>query len=99
MLNPELFQAVERHAGPDTTDWPPEFVRIPPQHEGGRGGTATLITWRTRQGRGSPLESLQQLEHAVRAKDRPGIEQFLDVRRTAESVVDEANAAAGALGG
>src|SRR5216110_3194903 len=41
MLNPELFQAVERHAGPDTTDWPIEFVRIPPQHEGGRGGTAT----------------------------------------------------------
>src|SRR5256885_7526175 len=40
-LNPELLQAVERHAGPDTTDWPPEFVRIPPQHEGGRGGTAT----------------------------------------------------------
>src|SRR3989442_9401217 len=41
MLNPELLQAVERHAGPDTTDWPIEFVRIPPQHEGGRGGTAT----------------------------------------------------------
>jgi hypothetical protein len=58
--------------------------------------TAALITWRTRQGRGSPLESLQQLEHAVRAKDRPGIEQFLDVRRTAESVVDEANSVAGA---
>src|SRR5207247_2318234 len=37
------------------------------------------------------------LEHAVRAKDRPGIEQFLDVRRTAESVVDEASSAAGAL--
>ena len=59
---------------------------------------AAFITWRTRQGRGSPLESLQQLEHAVRAKDRPGIEQFLDVRRTAESVVDEANSTAGALG-
>jgi len=59
---------------------------------------AAFITWRTRQGRGSPLESLQQLEHAVRAKDRPGIEQFLDVRRTAESVVDEASSAAGALG-
>ncbi|PYO89773.1 MAG: hypothetical protein DMD58_08440 [Gemmatimonadetes bacterium] len=58
---------------------------------------AAFITWRTRQGRGSPLESLQQLEHAVRAKDRPGIEQFLDVRRTAESVVDEASSAAGAL--
>src|SRR5438552_997202 len=58
--------------------------------------TAALITWRARQGR-SPLESLQQLADAVRAKDRPGIEQFLDVRRAAESVVDEALSTAAAL--
>ena len=58
--------------------------------------SAALITWRARQGR-SPLESLQQLADAVRAKDRPGIEQFLDVRHAAESVVDEALSTAAAL--
>ncbi len=58
--------------------------------------SAALIMWRTRRGP-SPLESLQQLEHAVRTKDRPEIEQFLDVRRAAESVVDEALSTAAAL--
>src|SRR2546427_11943740 len=58
--------------------------------------SAALIAWRARQGR-SPLESLQQLADAVRAKDRPGIEQFLDVRHAAESVVDEALSTAAAL--
>ena len=56
---------------------------------------AALVTWRTRHSP-SPLESLQQLEHAVRAKDRPGIARFLDVRRAAESVVDEALSTAAA---
>jgi len=56
-----------------------------------------LVTWRTRQGSRSPLASLQQLAQAVRAKDRPGIEQFLDVRRAAESVVNEALSTAAAL--
>ena len=60
---------------------------------------ATFITWRSRQASRSPLESLQQLADAVRAKDRPGIEQFLDVRRAAESVVDEALSTAAAVGG
>jgi hypothetical protein len=60
--------------------------------------SVALIVWRKPQGSRSPVESLQQLGRAVRAKDRPGIERYLDVGRTAESVVDEANATAGALG-
>ena len=56
--------------------------------------SAALITWR-RHENGSPLESLQQLANAVRAKDRAAIERYLDVGRTAESVVDEAISTAG----
>lgn len=58
---------------------------------------AAVITWRSRQGLGSPRDSLQQLAQAARARDRRAIEQYLDVRRVAESVVDETLAAA-ALG-
>ncbi len=58
--------------------------------------TGALITWRARQGR-SPLESLQQLADAVRARDRAAIERYLDVGRTAESAVAEALSTAAAL--
>src|SRR3989442_15571321 len=51
--------------------------------------SAALITWRARQGR-APLESLQQLAGAVRAKDRPRVGEFLDVRHAAESRGGEA---------
>jgi len=51
---------------------------------------AAVITARRRQVRRSPLYSLQRLADAARAKDRVGIEQYLDVTRVAESVVDAA---------
>lgn len=54
---------------------------------------AALLAWRARQG-GTPRASLQRLVDGVRAKDQHAIEQYLDVRRTAESVVDEAIVAA-----
>src|SRR5206468_10438429 len=58
---------------------------------------AAVVTLRL-QRRGSPVHSLRQLADAARARDRAAIERYLDVGRTAESVVDEANSAAGALG-
>ena len=58
---------------------------------------AAVVTWRL-QRRGSPLDSLRQLADAARARDRAAIERYLDVGRTAESVVDEANSTAGASG-
>jgi hypothetical protein len=58
---------------------------------------AAFVARRARQG-GSPRASLQRLADGVRARDRLAIEQYLDVRRTAESVVDEARAAALAAG-
>jgi len=58
---------------------------------------AAVVTWRLR-GRGSPVYSLRQLADAARARDRAAIERYLDVGRTAESVVDEASSAAGAQG-
>ena len=51
---------------------------------------AAVITLRRRQVRRSPLYSLQRLADAARAKDRVGMEQYLDVPRVAESVVDAA---------
>jgi DUF2939 family protein len=59
---------------------------------------ATVFTLRIRQRGHAPLYSLQQLVNAARARDRAAIERYLDVGRIAESVVDEANATAGALG-
>jgi len=59
--------------------------------------SAAVVTWRQHR-RGSPVYSLRQLADAARARDRAAIERYLDVGRTAESVVDEANSAAGALG-
>ena len=58
---------------------------------------AAFLARRARQG-GSPRASLQRLGDGVRAGDRLAIEQYLDVRRTAESVVDEARATALAVG-
>src|SRR5437667_8922558 len=57
---------------------------------------AAVVTLRL-QRRGSPVYSLRQLADAARARDRAAIERYLDVGRTAESVVDEANSTAGAL--
>ena len=58
---------------------------------------AAVVTWRL-QRRGAPVDSLRQLAEAARARDRAAIERYLDVGRTAESVVDEASSTAGALG-
>ncbi len=58
---------------------------------------AAVITYRLRQVRRSPLDSLQRLADAARARDRLAIEQYLDVRRVAESVVDDAISTATAL--
>ena len=58
---------------------------------------AAVAMWRQHR-RGSPVYSLRQLADAARARDRAAVERYLDVGRTAESVVDEANSAAGALG-
>jgi hypothetical protein len=52
-----------------------------------------LLAWRARRG-GSPRASVERLVDGIRAKDRPAIEQYLDVPRTAESVVDEGMVAA-----
>ena len=59
---------------------------------------AAVVTWRIRQKDRSPVYSLEQLAAAARARDRVAIERYLDVARVAESVVDEAIAAASALG-
>jgi hypothetical protein len=56
-----------------------------------------LLAWRARRG-GSPRASVERLVDGIRAKDRPAIEQYLDVPRTAESVVDEGMVAALATG-
>ncbi len=53
-----------------------------------------FLARRTRRG-DSPRASLQRLADGIRARDRVAIERYLDVRRTAESVVDEAFSAAG----
>lgn len=58
---------------------------------------AGLVTWRIGQSGGSPVDSLRQLAEAARARDRRAIEQYLDVTRTAKSVVDEAFSAAAAI--
>lgn len=54
---------------------------------------AAFLARRTRRG-DSPRASLQRLADGIRAGDRVAIERYLDVRRTAESVVDEAFSAA-----
>ncbi len=63
----------------------------------GAVAVAGLVTWRIRQSGGSPVDSLRQLAEAARARDRRAIEQYLDVTRTAESVVDEAFSATAAI--
>ena len=57
---------------------------------------AAFLARRAPQG-GSPRASLQRLADGVRARDRLAIEQYLDVRRTAESVADEASSVAATL--
>jgi len=57
---------------------------------------AAFLARRARRG-DSPRASLQRLADGIRARDRVAIERYLDVRRTAESVVDEAFSAAGTL--
>jgi hypothetical protein len=59
---------------------------------------APVLAWRARQASGSPLASLGALAEGARRSDRHAIERYLDVQRTAESVVDEARAAALAAG-
>jgi hypothetical protein len=59
---------------------------------------AAVLALRARQASGSPLASLRALAEGAHASDRHAIEQYLDVRRTAESVVDEARAIALAVG-
>jgi len=56
---------------------------------------AAIITSRRRQVHRSPRYSLQRLADAARAKDRVGIERYLDVTRVAESVVDAAAESSG----
>jgi len=51
---------------------------------------AAIITSRRRHIHRSPLYSLERLADAARARDRVGIERYLDVTRVAESVVDAA---------
>src|SRR5438093_609299 len=60
---------------------------------------AAVITLHIRQRGHAPLYSLQQLANAARARDRAAVERHLDVRRAAESVVDEALSTAAALDG
>jgi len=50
---------------------------------------AAFLARRARRGE-SPRASLERLADGIRARDRVAIERYLDVRRTAESVVDEA---------
>jgi len=59
--------------------------------------SAAVVTCRQHR-RGSPVYSLRQLADAARVRDRAAVERYLDVGRTAESVVDEATSTAGALG-
>jgi hypothetical protein len=61
-------------------------------------GLVVVVTavraWRARQASRSPLASLRALADGARAKDRRAIERYLDVSRTAESIVDEGTFAA-----
>jgi len=59
------------------------------------GALAIAGALRLHRVRRSPVYSLQRLADAARAKDRRGVEQYLDVRRVAESVVDAAAESAG----
>ena len=59
------------------------------------GALAIAGALRLHRVRHSPVYSLQRLADAVRAKDRRGVEQYLDVRRVAESVVDAAAESSG----
>ena len=59
------------------------------------GALAIAGALRLHRVRRSPVYSLQRLADAVRAKDRRGVEQYLDVRRVAESVVDAAAESSG----
>ena len=59
------------------------------------GALAIAGALRLHRVRRSPVYSLQRLANAARAKDRRGVEQYLDVRRVAESVVDAAAESAG----
>src|SRR5437016_13648490 len=59
------------------------------------GALAIAGALRLHRVRRSPVYSLQRLANAARAKDRRGVEQYLDIRRVAESVVDAAAEAAG----
>ena len=59
------------------------------------GALAIAGALRLHRVRRSPVYSLQRLADAARAKDRRGVEQYLDVRRAAESVVDAAAESAG----
>lgn len=49
----------------------------------------TGVIWRARRTH-APLYSLQQLADAFRSRDRVAVDRYLDIRRVAESVVDEA---------
>src|SRR5439155_16832727 len=77
-----------------------DHVSLPSRiaHDGRPRHCAAVVTWRIRQKDRSPVYSLEQLAAAARARDRVAIERYLDVARVAESVVDEAIAAASALG-
>ena len=59
---------------------------------------AGVLAWRVRAVRRSPTHSLEQLAKAVHAKDRRAAERYIDVHRVAESVVDDAIAAAASQG-
>ncbi len=59
---------------------------------------AGVLAWRVRAVRRSPTHSLEQLAKAVHAKDRRAAERYIDVHRVAESVVDDAVAAAASQG-
>ncbi|PYO81048.1 MAG: hypothetical protein DMD68_13915 [Gemmatimonadetes bacterium] len=59
------------------------------------GALAIAGALRLHRVRRSPVYSLQRLADAARAKDRRGVEQYLDVRRVAESVVDAAAESSG----
>lgn len=58
---------------------------------------AAVRAWRARQASRSPLASLRALADGARARDRRAIERYLDVSRTAESIVDEGISAAATL--
>lgn len=55
---------------------------------------AVAATWWVRKERRTPLYSLERLAEAVHDRDRLAVEEYLDVRRVAESIVADAIAAA-----